>query len=111
ARARRGACRPELRIPRRAARTSEGGVGVVIAKAAGQLDHSELCQQDRSGVPQFFDDSGIVVEDLGLIRFCSPCSRYRFCGSEVFDPIRNPVKRASVTTGANVAIATSPLVE
>src|SRR5262249_55548567 len=66
---------------------------------------------DRSGVPQFFDDSGIVVEDLGLIRFCSPCSRYRFCGSEVFDPIRNPVKRAAITTGANLAIGSSALVE
>jgi hypothetical protein len=85
---------PELEIPRRAARTGERRVGVVVAEAARKLDHRQFRDEHRAGVREPLDDRRVVVEDLIAIGLGAPRRRDAFRREEILHAIRNAEERA-----------------
>ena len=100
-----------LTVPRRPARPGEGGVGVVVAEAAGQLDHRQLGDQHRPRLAQLAHDGGVVVEDLLAVRLRAPGGRDAARGEQVLGAVGDAVQRAARLARGNLLVGEVGLLE
>ena len=100
----RRAAAPVIRIPRRLARSRERRIRLVVAHAAGELDHRELRNQDSARGAEAFDHRRVVAELLLAVRLGAPGGRIVFRGHEVLHAVRDAVERPAQLASLDLTI-------
>src|SRR5690349_10073232 len=79
-------------------------IAVLVAGAAGQLDHIELSEKDGAGIAQPRDDGGVVLEDLVRKESGSPSRRDAPRREEIFHRVGYSMERPEVGSMLNFKI-------